>query len=335
VLAAAAADPGVAVLGPKLREWPSLRRLLEVGVTMTATGRRETGLERGEYDQGQHDAARDVLAVNTAGMLARRSILEALPLDPELPVTHADLDLGLRVARAGHRVRVAPGAVVFHVEASRTGLRDRPVLGAGSRRAERAADRAGRPARRRRDRSAAHYTALAHAAPGAVPLLLLRLVAAALLRALGLLLLRAPREAWAEVGALASTLGRPGRLRRARSRRDREAVVPRSRLRPLLAPRWLPVRHALDELGHLGSAVARELSPDQGSWWRRVRTSPFAWVLALVVLVSVLAVRGLVGDGRLSGGALLPAPESAWDWWASYRATTHDVGTGSTATAPA
>jgi hypothetical protein len=47
----------VAVLGPKIREWPSLKRLLEVGVTLTGTGRRETGLERGEYDQGQHRLA--------------------------------------------------------------------------------------------------------------------------------------------------------------------------------------------------------------------------------------------------------------------------------------
>jgi hypothetical protein len=111
--------------------------------------------------------------------------------------------------------------------------------------------------------------------------------------------------------------------------------VPRSRLRPLLAPRWLPLRHGLDELGHLGAAVARELSPEDGSWWRRLRSSPFAWTLVLLVLVSVVASRGLLGDGRLLGGALLPAPESAWDWWRTYRVTTHDVGSGSTAAAPA
>ena len=34
LLAAAAADPDVDVLGPKLREWPSLKRLLELGVTI-------------------------------------------------------------------------------------------------------------------------------------------------------------------------------------------------------------------------------------------------------------------------------------------------------------
>ena len=62
LLAVAAVTPTADVLGPKLREWPSLRRLLEVGVTISGTGRRETGLERGEYDQGQHDRIRDVLA---------------------------------------------------------------------------------------------------------------------------------------------------------------------------------------------------------------------------------------------------------------------------------
>ncbi len=76
LLAAAEEHPEAAVLGPKLREWPSLRRLLEVGLTITGTGHRETGLERGEYDQGQHDDVRRVLAVNTAGMLVRRRVLE-------------------------------------------------------------------------------------------------------------------------------------------------------------------------------------------------------------------------------------------------------------------
>ena len=51
---------------------PRCSRLLEVGVTISGTGRRETGLEPGEYDQGQHDEVRQVLAVNTAGMLVRR-----------------------------------------------------------------------------------------------------------------------------------------------------------------------------------------------------------------------------------------------------------------------
>jgi GT2 family glycosyltransferase len=108
LLAAAAGQSSVDVLGPKLREWPSLRRLLEVGVTISGTGRRETGLERGEYDQGQHDRQRDVLAVNTAGMLVRRTVLEKLGFDERLPIFGNDLDFGWRAARAGHRTLVVP-----------------------------------------------------------------------------------------------------------------------------------------------------------------------------------------------------------------------------------
>ena len=115
--------PDADILGPKLREWPSLRRLLEVGVTITGTGRRETGLERGEYDQGQHDEARRVLAVNTAGMLVRRRVLEDLGgFDDELPIFGNDIDFGWRAARAGHPTMVVPQAVVFHAEAAHRGV---------------------------------------------------------------------------------------------------------------------------------------------------------------------------------------------------------------------
>ena len=58
LLAGAAEDPEADVLGPMLREWPSLRAVLELGVTLSGTGRRETGLERGEYDQGQYAEVR-------------------------------------------------------------------------------------------------------------------------------------------------------------------------------------------------------------------------------------------------------------------------------------
>ena len=127
LLAAAAANPDVDILGPKLREWPSLRRLLELGITISGTGRRETGLERGEYDQGQHDEVRTVLAVNTAGMLVRRSVLEELGgFDRQLPIFGNDIDFGWRAAAAGHRTIVVPQAVVFHAEAAHRGVRRTP-----------------------------------------------------------------------------------------------------------------------------------------------------------------------------------------------------------------
>ena len=130
LLAAAASDPAADILGPKLREWPSLRRLLEVGVTISATGRRETGLERGEYDQGQHDDVRRVLAVNTAGMLVRRRTLRELGgFERALPIFGNDIDFGWRAAAAGRRTIVVPQAVVFHAEAAHRGSRRTSLTG--------------------------------------------------------------------------------------------------------------------------------------------------------------------------------------------------------------
>ena len=130
LLAGAADDPDADVLGPMLREWPSLKRLLELGVTISGTGRRETGLERGEYDQGQYSEPRHVLAVNTAGMLVRRRVLDELGgLDDELPIFGNDLDFGWRAAAAGHKTVAVPQAVVFHAEAAHRGLRRTPLTG--------------------------------------------------------------------------------------------------------------------------------------------------------------------------------------------------------------
>jgi len=85
--------PSAAILGPKVLGWHDRRLLLEVGVSVNADGRRVTGLERREHDQGQHDGDRDVLAVSTAGMLVRRDVWDELGgFDPTLPLFRDDLD---------------------------------------------------------------------------------------------------------------------------------------------------------------------------------------------------------------------------------------------------
>ncbi len=317
LLAAAEDHPSVPLLGPKVREWPSLRRLLEVGVTIGGTGRRETGLERGEYDQGQHDRVRDVLAVNTAGLLVRRPVLEDLGLDPRLPVLGTDLDLGWRAARAGHRTVVVPDAVVFHAEAAGNG------------------HRSGVPRPRRTARSAALYVLLVNASPLALPVQAVRLLLGSLLRAAGLLLVRAPREAADELAAVAALYLRPGPVLAGRRQRRGRARAHARDVRHLLAPWWLPYRHGLDAVGDLLSALALEVG-DRGRGRRsfaRLAASPAAPVLVLLVLAALVTARPLLGRGVLSGGALLPAPDSALHWWSLYLQGHHDLATGSAAPA--
>ncbi|WP_395656123.1 glycosyltransferase family 2 protein [Nocardioides sp.] len=355
LLAAAEADPTADVLGPKLREWPSLRRLLELGVTISGTGRRETGLERGEYDQGQHDEVREVLAVNTAGMLVRRSVLEELGgFDPQLPIFGNDIDFGWRAAAAGHRTLVVPQAVVFHAEAAHRGVRRTPLTGRHT---------------HYQERRAALFTLLANRRTRALPWLVVRLFFGTLLRMVGFLLLRSAGEALDDLAALLNLYAHPGEIRAARrARRERAAgggaardAGQDERVRGLLAPWWLPYRHGLDFVGDLAAAatnqaqdvaerrriaaaehapsstVARprseedELVEDSGLV-ARFLTNPVALVLTLFVLVALVGARAALDSP--AGGGLSPAPAGVSDWWRLQVETWHPLGTGTAVPAP-
>jgi GT2 family glycosyltransferase len=329
VAAAEEASAEVAVMGPKIREWPSLKRLLEVGVTLTGTGRRETGLERGEYDQGQHDESVRVLAVNTAGMLVRREVLEAVGLDDHLPVLGTDLDFGWRVARAGHVTKVVPAAVLFHVEASRRGRRETELVR--------------HPGRQVRE--GAQYTLLVNSPAWTIPFRSVRMVVGGLLRALGLLLVRAPGEAADEIVALVNVFSHPGRAFRARRARAGAATVGHDVVRPLLAPFWLPYRNGLDYLSDVGVAVAHSLrdqarrrrpvgADDIGLGRRLLRSTSF-WAVVLSFALALIAGRDLLMGGALQGGALLPAPDGVGRWWHLWATGQQRLGTGSEAPGPA
>jgi GT2 family glycosyltransferase len=363
LLAAADARPDVDILGPKLREWPSLRRLLELGVTISGTGRRETGLERGEYDQGQHDEQREVLAVNTAGMLVRRRVLDDLGgFDPHLPVFGNDLDFGWRAADAGLTTLVVPEAVVFHAEAAHRGLRTTPLTGRHT---------------HYQERRAALYTLLVNSSAAALPWRVVRLSLGTLVRMIGFLVLRSVGEALDDLAALVSVLSRPGVVREARRERRGRAGgtatggtgAATARSRGLLAPAWLPYRHGLDVVGDLAAAlthqaadVAERRRVDQArrdpssAAARRLRaereraedadgaeledtglvarylTDPVALALTAVVVLALVATRD--AWGTVVGGALAPVPSDAGAWWSLATDHRHPLGFGTDVPAP-
>ncbi|MDX6200232.1 MAG: hypothetical protein QOJ79_3383 [Actinomycetota bacterium] len=342
LLAYAAQSPSAALLGPKVRDWADPRVLVEVGLTTDPAGHRETGLDRREYDQGQHDTVRDVLAVGTAGALVRRDVWDELGgLDAYLAVFRDDLDLGWRVNAAGHRVVVVPTARIRHARAATTGRRVLQSAG-------------GRPGGI--DRRNALYVLLAHAAGPRLLLALPRLVIACLLRAIGYLLTRQVAAAGDELAGLGSVLGRPGRLHAARRERARSRSVPPRAIRPLLARRsgrararleavadWLsggaaPGANPLGALGDAGPEGPEELAelvPPGGGALRRLLLRPGVLVTLAVALLSAVAERDLlpVRRGALLGGGLLPAPPGAGDLWASYAAAWHPAVVGTAAAA--
>ncbi len=85
--------------------------ILEAGVTIDTAGRRITGVEPREVDQGQHDGDRDALAVGSAGMLVRRDVWDAVGgFDTDMALFREDVDFCWRVHAAGYRVRVITDA---------------------------------------------------------------------------------------------------------------------------------------------------------------------------------------------------------------------------------
>ncbi len=111
------------IVTPKLVDWDDQRRLLVVGASVDRVGVLQPLVERGELDQGQHDAARDVFVAPGGAVLVRADLFEALGgYDASVPEGGENLDLSWRALLAGARVRVAPAARVRHREGAGCGL---------------------------------------------------------------------------------------------------------------------------------------------------------------------------------------------------------------------
>ncbi|GGP38259.1 glycosyltransferase family 2 protein [Streptomyces melanogenes] len=342
LLRVADSDAYAAIVGPKLRGWYDRKQLLEVGVSIARSGRRWTGLDRREQDQGQHDQVRPVLSVSSAGMLIRRDVWEELGgFDRRLPLMRDDVDLCWRAHAAGHSVLVAPEAVVRHAEAA---ARERRTV-----------DCAGRSAvdPHRVDKAGAVYTMLVNSRPAALPYVFLRIVVGTVLRTLAYLLGKAPGQAVDEIMGLSATLLRPGRILAGRRRRGKSGVEA-SELRPLFPPPGATVRATVEQVASsLGAGTedtggsrhgAVESGPggddadfleiEQFARLKKIARKPAPVLFALLLVISLAACRELLGGGALSGGALLPAPSGVGDLWGRYADAWHPVGTGGTQTAP-
>ncbi len=106
------------MVGAKVVDWGDPSRILQVGMGADKTGAPAPLVERGELDQEQHDAVRDVFYIPGAATLVRGDLFSALAgFDPEIELLGEDLDLSWRAHVVGARVLVAPGARVAHLEA--------------------------------------------------------------------------------------------------------------------------------------------------------------------------------------------------------------------------
>ncbi|MBZ3910354.1 glycosyltransferase family 2 protein [Streptomyces acidiscabies] len=334
----------VAVVGPKLRGWYDKRQLLEVGVTIAPSGRRWTGLDRREQDQGQHDHVRPVLAVSTAGMLVRRDVFEDLGgFDRRLPLMRDDVDLCWRATSLGHRVLVAPEAVVRHAEAAS--------------RERRTVDCAGRTTAspHKVDKAGAVHTLLVNSRTAALPWVLFRIVIGTVLRTFAYLVGKVPGQAVDEIRGLFGTLLRPERIIAGRRARGKP-VIDKGELRALFPPPGATLRATVEQAagsfldsseadtapGRHGGGIesgpggddADFLEIEQFARLKRIARKPGPVLFVALLLISLAACRALLGTGALAGGALLPAPGDASELWNRYTDAWHPVGAGGTPAAP-
>jgi GT2 family glycosyltransferase len=330
LLRAASRDRSVAVVGPKVLDGSDRRILREAGVSIDRAGRRVTGIDVGEIDQGQHDHKRGVLAVGSAGLLVRRDVWEQLGgFDTHLRMFRDDVDFCWRVHSAGYRVQVVTDAVIYHRElTARKGRRPEGLSA------------------RRLDRRNALYV-LAVNLP-LLPFLTIFAgsVAGTLLRAAYFLLTKQGERALDQLTALGDLFGHPLRLWKARRRRAAGRGQGYSAVR-IFIPRGRPLRR-------LGESLASVMSPqgaaglhhaaadgddeddqfiEPRSIPRRIMANHGVQLVLVLLLVSLIAERRLLGASALGGGVLVPAWGGASALWSEYLAGFHAVGIGSAASA--
>ena len=318
------------MLGPKVLDGTDRRILRETGVSLDRAGRRVTGIDAGEIDQGQHDHKRAVLAVGSAGMLVRRDVWEQLGgFDTHLRMFRDDVDFCWRVHSAGYRVQVVTDAVIYHRElTARKGRRPEGLSA------------------RRLDRRNALYVLAVNLPLLSAATVMAGCVAGTLLRAAYFLLTKQAERAVDQLTALAELLGHPLRLWKARRRRSAGRGQGYSAVRTFL-PRGRPMRRLSEFIAsmmspqgssgmHHASANGEE-EDDQliepRSIPRRVLANHGFQLVCALLLVALIAERRLLGASALGGGALVPAWGGASALWGEYLAGFHAVGIGSAASA--
>lgn len=312
------------VVGAAQVRWDDTRILVNVGVTVSGSGRRLNDVEEEDLDQGQHGGREDVLAVGLAGALVRRDLWEHVGgTDPAYGVFGDSTDLCRKAWRAGVDVVVAPAARVRHAQAS---LMSRPDPASPPRTIQRtyAARRASE-----------WYHALAWAPLWLTPLLGIRSFVASVVRSVGRLVGGEPRLAAAELRVPALLAVRLHSLMRSRKEIARLGTIPVER--PLLASLRDVIRQARTrELGAYEAWRTENRPSDIQAREIAALAVRRRWTLvALVVVASALSVAlygtwiaPLFRGEMLTGQALGTTDVSAASLWARSWTGWSDAGFG-------
>jgi GT2 family glycosyltransferase len=311
------------IICPKLVEWDHPDHLLSVGQSSDKFGVPSDLLERGELDQEQHDAVRDVFCAPGGCTLVRADLFASLGgYDAGIDLFGEDLNLSWRAQLAGARVLVVPEARVRHLEALANGQRE-------GWRGRSAPGRADALAEEHRIRTVLTCYSVIHLIR-VLPQSLLLTVAQAVVE----FLTGRRRAAAATMEAWPRTLKKAGELWSARRsvqshRTVRDTEVRRLQSRGSARVRtFFRVRFARDRIAAGSPPTARAESLRSAPWQLPTAT----W--AIVVVVLLIGTRGLLGR-PLPGVGSLPVLTGGPDrWWRLWLSGWRPDGLGSAAPAP-
>lgn len=292
--AADSAD-SLGIIGAKQVAWENPNKLLEVGIRATRSARRVPDIGRDEYDQGQHDQRREMLAVGSAGMLVRCSALDNIGgFGQGLGPFGDGLELSRRMRAGGYDVIVCPQAKIRHKQES---LSEKTHNSFGQR------------------RKAQIFNALVGAPTPLFPFIFLIYLLGAPVRALARLLKGEVRLVGAELRAPFAILGSLGTLHQARTRL-KHASRGRTR-RTLSVHEDYPHTIRSAQRAHRSAsrdAADMESVPDplteKALRKRRQSARTYGWLLfAITGLATVIAHLPRFSI-QATGGALLPDSSS-------------------------
>jgi len=313
------------IVTPKYVQWDEPERLLQVGMGADKSGAPATTVERGELDQEQHDAVRDVFVAPGGFTLVRADLFTTLGgFDPQVTLYEEDLDLSWRAQIAGARVVVAPGARVRHVEALSAGKR---AEGAGSPEALRTFVR---PLQlRHRLRAVLKNYTLFHLIRVLPQIILLNLA-----EVLYGLVFGRRRTAFDIIGAYRWNLAHRKDLREARKAVRKVRSFPDSEVRRLQARGSARMNSFIR--GQLGveerARLAERAGRDVGEAVRALRVPLLVGLLAFVVLLA--GSRNLLSGPLPVVGELVPFPEHVADVFRPFLSGWRSTGLGSETPAP-
>jgi GT2 family glycosyltransferase len=305
------------IVGPKLVSWLEPDRLLAVGMGADKTGSPADLVDRGELDQEQYDAVRDVFYIPGSCTLIRADLFTAIGgFDDGIDFHADDLDLAWRAHLAGARVVAAPEARVAHLE------------GLGLRR--RIDDRRRLQLRHRLRVTRVNYRwfSRVRVMPQAAVLAVVEVVYAVVMGRF--------RHARDVIGAWWWNFRRRGEIRRRRKEVKRIRVVKDRDIRRLQVrgsarvAAYFRSQRAADQDRLATMAAAERAAPTVQSG--KAQTAVLAW--AIVAAVWVIGTRQLITGGVPEVGQFTRFPASSislvQEWFSGYR----DAGLGSTAPAP-